>query len=115
MEFASARRGKRKEDFFRRRLPEISKAPEGFVVPTLCVRNHSCSYVRSCGTQRMGTQRVVRDGKRKRLERDTRQKMICWLVSMKTKSVQCLAIWTMNHVKQRVAKDMSAASELVRA
>jgi hypothetical protein len=31
------------------------------------------------------------------------------------KSVQVLAGWTMNHVKQRVAKDMSAASELVRA
>jgi hypothetical protein len=26
-----------------------------------------------------------------------------------------VADWTMNHVKQRVAKDMSAASELVRA
>ena len=30
-------------------------------------------------------------------------------------SVRCVANWTMNHVKQRVAKDMSAASELVRA
>ena len=29
--------------------------------------------------------------------------------------VQVLASRTMNHVKQRVAKDMSAASELVRA
>jgi hypothetical protein len=29
--------------------------------------------------------------------------------------VQVLADWTMNHVKHRVAKDMSAASELVRA
>ena len=31
------------------------------------------------------------------------------------KFVQVLASRTMNHVKQRVAKDMSAASELVRA
>jgi len=35
--------------------------------------------------------------------------------SMKTESVKCLVSRTMNHVKQRVAKDMSAASELVRA
>jgi hypothetical protein len=62
----------------------------------------------------LGTQSFVSDNKEK-IKSGTREKNELLIRSVKTKSVRCVANWTMNHVKQRVAKDMSVASELVRA
>jgi len=47
--------------------------------------------------------------------RDAQTEFLNIAQASEMKFVQVLSSWTMNYVKQRVAKDMSAASELVRA